>query len=298
MLTVLTPTYNRANELNKLYLSLCKQNDKDFEWMIIDDGSVDNTEAVCDSFIKDNHIRIRYLKKENGGKHTALNYGIKRVDTIMTIIVDSDDCLTIDAVQEIKRAYKKYKNKDYICGFSFLRKNDEGIINGKRFDKDELVGSLIDVRINGNDASSDKAEVYYSSILKQYPFPEYPGEKFLGEDVVWMRIARQYSMVFINKAIYIGTYLDGGLTKNRRIHNIKSPNGCVDRAKEYMKNDICFLLREKGTLQYLIYGWFANKKTKELIKSTYQKRLVILNLVPAKLLYIKWKIEFEENKND
>ena len=142
---------------------------------------------------------------------------------------------------------------------------------------------------------SDKEEVFYTECLKKYPFPEFEGEKFLGEDVVWTRMARDYQMVHINKAIYIAEYLEDGLTKNRRKNNIKSPNGCMTRANEYLRSDVIISFREKCALQYLIYGWFAKKKTKELLKSTNQKWLVLLNIAPAKLIYRKWKKDFEEN---
>ena len=89
---------------------------------------------------------------------------------------------------------------------------------------DEKIGSYIDVRVNGNDTGADKAEVFKTHCLKEFPFPEYPNEKFLGEDLVWVRMARKYEMVHINKAIYVGNYLEDGLTNNRRKHNIASPS--------------------------------------------------------------------------
>lgn len=295
MITILTPSYNRGKDLNILYKSLLDQTSNNFEWLIVDDGSTDDTAEIVQNFIDDNNVLIRYIKKVNGGKHTALNVGINNTSSLMTFIVDSDDILTSDAVATIDSFIEKYKGVDGICGFSFLRKFPDGKINGKKFEQDEIIGNLISTRINGNDESSDKAEVYYTDCLKEFPFPEVAGEKFLGEDVVWMRMARKYNMVFVNKAIYVGNYLEGGLTKNRRTHNIKSPNGCVLRANEYLHGDVNFKIREKSALQYLIYGWFAKRRTMSLIKGANQKLLVVLNLLPAKLLYIKWKKEFEEN---
>lgn len=262
--------------------------------MIVDDGSTDNTYNVVSTYVAENRIQIDYLKKENGGKHTALNLGIKTINTPLTFIVDSDDQLTDDAIEVISSYYVKYKNKN-LCGFSFLRKYPDGKINGNLFNPDEKIDTYINCRVNGNDMNSDKAEVYFTSCLKEFPFPEFEGERFLGEDVVWARMSRRYKMVHINKAIYIGEYLDSGLTRNRRNNNIKSPNGCMTRANEYLSPDVNFKFREKCALQYLIYGWFAKKKTKELLKSANQKWLVLLNLAPAKLVYKKWEKEFEEN---
>lgn len=295
MITVITPTYNRASKLSALYTSLVQQTSHNFEWLVVDDGSTDNTGSVINCFAAENKIKIRYLKKQNGGKHTALNVGIKTIDSVFTFIVDSDDKLTTDAIQTIEEYSNKYKDHSDLCGFSFLREYPDGTINGKQFDQDEFISNYIDTRVNGNDMNSDKAEVFYTSCLKEFPFPEIKGERFLGEDIIWVRMGRKYKMVYINKAIYIGNYLEDGLTKNRRINNINSPEGCMLRAKGYLHKDINFKFREKCALQYLIYGWFANKSTRTLIDGVDEKALVIANYLPAKILFGKWKREYTEN---
>ncbi len=166
-ITVLTPTYNRAKYLSKLYESLKKQTNKNFEWFIIDDGSIDETKEKVEKWKKDGVISINYMHKENGGKHKALNVAIKNINTILTFIVDSDDWLTEDAIETIEYYYNKYKDNKKIGGFSFLRKYSNGLVNGREFPKDELIDSYINVRINAN-MLDDKAEVYYTEILKQY----------------------------------------------------------------------------------------------------------------------------------
>ncbi|MCR4944911.1 MAG: glycosyltransferase family 2 protein, partial [Clostridium sp.] len=274
-LTVLTPTYNRAHCLSNLYESLLKQTNKEFEWLIVDDGSSDGTEEFVKK-LESAPFSVRYIKKENGGKHTALNVGIKEISNDLTFIVDSDDFLTPDAVQTVLDVHKKYKNTPRLCGYSFLRVFPNGQINGKPFKKDEWIANLIDARINSDDAGSDKAEVYYTNVLRKYTFPEYPGEKFLGEDIVWIRIAKKYDMVHVNKGIYVGQYLDEGLTSNRRMHNIKSPQGCMNRAKEFICPEMKLKYRIKGAVQYIVYGKFAGIKLSELIRSSPDKLLVIV----------------------
>ena len=96
LLTILTPTYNRAGMLPQLYNSLKKQACKDFEWVIVDDGSTDNTQEVVKAWLLGSDFPIRYFYKENGGKHTALNYAVQKIESELTFIVDSDDTLTID----------------------------------------------------------------------------------------------------------------------------------------------------------------------------------------------------------
>src|SRR5574344_324976 len=107
MITVFTPTYNRAHLLCNAYNSLLRQTNKDFEWLIIDDGSTDNTKEIIHKYIDDNKIKIRYYKKNNGGKHTAINYGIKRAKGELTIILDSDDELVNNAIELINKYWLK-----------------------------------------------------------------------------------------------------------------------------------------------------------------------------------------------
>lgn len=292
MITILTPTYNRAANLKDLFKSLTAQTSFDFDWLIVDDGSTDNTKELVSEFAAQSNFEIRYIYKQNGGKHTALNLGIKAVERPLTFIVDSDDILTDDAVENIIYYAKKYENiKNELCGFSFLRSFPDGKINGSEFVKDEWVISYIDARINSGDTSSDKAEVYYTECLKEFPFPEFEGERFLGEDIVWLRMGRKYKTVHINKAIYISSYLDDGLTQNRRAHNIKSPLGCTERAKEFLHSDIRLKYRLKPSLQYIIYGRFAKKSLIELIKNSPMPLLSVISAVPAMILYLKWKRE-------
>lgn len=291
-LTILTPTYNRGGTLPNLYKSLKEQTNKNFEWIIVDDGSVDNTSEVVNQWRKNRDFSIRYFYKENGGKHTAINYALQIIETELTFIVDSDDTLTEDAVETILRYHDRYTDEQNLCGYSFLRAYPDGKINGKKFVPDELVASYIDTRINMDDTFADKAEVFKTKCLQKFPFPEYQGEKFLGEDIVWVRMARKYMMVHINRAIYIGNYQDDGLTKNRRRNNIKSPLGCMYRAKEFMFPDIKRKYRIKAGLQYIIYGKFAHINIVKLIKNAPDKKLIVVCFIPGLVLYKVWKQKF------
>ncbi|WP_108774885.1 glycosyltransferase family 2 protein [Lactimicrobium massiliense] len=286
--TVLTPTFNRGGVLRSLWDSLQKQTVKDFEWLVVDDGSTDGTKNLITQLQENSDFPIRYIYKSNGGKHTALNVGIQTICSELTFIVDSDDCVTDDAVESILKIHKKYRLQNNICGYAFLRAFPDGKVNGKKFDVDERIGSYIDVRVNGDDTSSDKAEVFKTHCLKEFPFPEYPNEKFLGEDLVWVRMARKYQMVHINKAIYIGNYLEDGLTNNRRKHNIASPVGCMHRAEEFMESDLKTRYRIKGGLQYIVYGRFAGVKVVDLIRKSRHKILATVCIPGGLLLYARW----------
>lgn len=288
MITVLTPTFNREGVLRSLWDSLQKQTVKDFEWLVVDDGSTDGTKNLITQLQEKSDFPIRYIYKSNGGKHTALNVGIQTICSELTFIVDSDDCVTDDAVESILKIHKKYRSQNNICGYAFLRAFPDGKVNGKKFDVDEKIGSYIDVRVNGDDTGADKAEVFKTHCLKEFPFPEYPNEKFLGEDLVWVRMARKYEMVHINKAIYVGNYLEDGLTNNRRKHNIASPVGCMHRAEEFMESDLKTRYRIKGGLQYIVYGRFAGVKVVDLIRKSRHKILATVCIPGGLLLYTRW----------
>lgn len=288
MITVLTPTFNREGVLRSLWDSLQKQTVKDFEWLVVDDGSTDGTKNLITQLQEKSDFPIRYIYKSNGGKHTALNVGIQTICSELTFIVDSDDCVTDDAVESILKIHKKYRSQNSICGYAFLRAFPDGKVNGKKFDVDEKIGSYIDVRVNGDDTGADKAEVFKTHCLKEFPFPEYPNEKFLGEDLVWLRMARKYEMVHINKAIYVGNYLEDGLTNNRRKHNIASPVGCMHRAEEFMESDLKTRYRIKGGLQYIVYGRFAGVKVVDLIRKSRHKILATVCIPGGLLLYTRW----------
>lgn len=287
VITILTPTYNRGG-LQTLWYSLQKQTVKDFEWLVVDDGSTDGTKNLITQLQEKSDFPIRYIYKTNGGKHTALNIGIQTICSDLTFIVDSDDFLSDDAIESILKIHKKYKSQNNICGYAFLRAFPDGKVNGKMFDIDEKIGSYIDVRVNGDDTGADKAEVFNTYCLKEFPFPEYPNEKFLGEDIVWVRMARKYVMVHINKAIYVGNYLEDGLTNNRRKHNIASPIGCMHRAEEFMEPDFKMKYRIKGGLQYIVYGRFAGFKLLSLIRKSKHKVLATMCMPAGLLLHYQW----------
>lgn len=282
------PYFQSGGELQSLWDSLQKQTVKEFEWLVVDDGSIDGTKNLITKLQEKSDFPIRYIYKSNGGKHTALNVGIQTICSELTFIVDSDDCVTDDAVESILKIHKKYRSQNNICGYAFLRAFPDGKVNGKKFDVNEKIGSYIDVRVNGDDTGADKAEVFKTHCLKEFPFPEYPNEKFLGEDLVWVRMARKYEMVHINKAIYVGNYLEDGLTNNRRKHNIASPIGCMHRAEEFMESDLKTRYRIKGGLQYIVYGRFAGVKIVDLIRKSRHKVLATVCTPGGLFLHSRW----------
>ena len=285
--TILTPTYNRAAYLPKLYESLKAQTNRDFLWLVVDDGSEDGTEALFASYGQKD-VEIRYIRQKNGGKHTALNRGISEIQSELTFIVDSDDYLPENAVETILAYHEKYRKTPGLCGYSFLRCHSDGRVNTAYFPSDELVGSYAQVRINGG-IGGDKAEGFYTEILKKYPFPVFPGEKFMPEDTVWMQMSGPYQMVHINKNIYYCDYLEDGLTNTGRRMKVHSPRGMVLRSRVYLEDPaVKIKVKVKMMLLYQVYGRFAGLSAKELRQKTRQKALWYLCRAASFFIWFAW----------
>lgn len=287
-ITVLTPTYNRSSEIKKLFESLCLQTNKNFEWLIIDDGSKDNTEEEVLNWINKSDFRIRYKKKENGGKHTALNLGVQNIETAWTFIVDSDDILTSDAIEVFYQKVSEAEKDQTICGISFLRKNEKGdILTSKAVPRDGMVENFCDCRYKRN-IMGDMAEIWKTKCLREYPFPVFDGEKFLSEDVVWIKMAQKYNMIFYNQAIYVCDYLQGGLTNNRRAINLKSPKGCMYRGKLQLESNLPLKFKVRAMMYYLVYGLTANYAVEDLWNESPNKPLFLICYPGAYCLHKKW----------
>ena len=234
LITIFTPTYNRRQLIDNLYHSLLAQTDKNFEWLIIDDGSTDDTEKYFSELTsKPQPFPIRYLKQVNGGKHRAINKGVQNANGELFFIVDSDDYLTENAIEKINQWITTLDNSHKWAGISGLRGFSKNSVVGQHSDF-----SYIDAKNNERrkyNLLGDKAEVYFTDVLKQHPFPEIPGENFISEEIVWNAIARDgYYLRWFNEIIYICDYLDGGLTKDNS-KDKNNPQGRLLWAKGQLK---------------------------------------------------------------
>lgn len=265
MITIFTPTYNRGYIIEKLYQSLCNQTSNDFEWLVIDDGSTDNTQDLIQRFISENKINIRYIYKENGGKHTAINLGVKKAKGELFFIVDSDDYLTSDAVEWIKNNSQEILTDNRFAGLSGLRIHPNGSKIGGGDDFGIIDADALEIRSKYK-VTGDLAEIYKTTILQQYPFPEIPEERFCSEGLIWARIAQKYILRYIFKGIYVCEYLNDGLTYNRVEARRKSPEYSIILYSEGVKNKkIKFLERCKYAILYWRYS--------ELSKKTFLQKL-------------------------
>ncbi|MBQ7376432.1 MAG: glycosyltransferase family 2 protein [Clostridia bacterium] len=278
MITVFTPSYNRAYIIDNLYQSLLAQTSKDFEWVVVDDGSKDNTEEYFATIIQnDNPFKITYKKVQNGGKHRAINHGVKMASGELFFIVDSDDYLLPDAIEKILSWVSALDDSKKWAGVSGYRGYSAEKVIGS-----PLSSPYVDCRNTEREKNGllgDKAEVYFTSVLREYPFPEIEGENFLTEEVVWNRIAKDgYYLRFYKDIIYVCNYLEDGLTKNSTKAQ-DNPKGMLIWAKGQFE---AFPDNFKMTLVacYAYYAALKGKKSlskiaKDLDKSVFTVMLAI-----------------------
>mgnify|MGYP003299877234 CR=1 FL=1 len=223
MITVFTPTYNRGYIIHKLYDSLCRQSFTNFEWVVVDDGSTDNTQELITGFIAEQKIRLRYFRQENAGKHIAINRGVQEAHGELFFIVDSDDYLTDDALEKMSYYYEQIKDNNDFAGISGVRVTPEGRRIGGELDFHVKDCSIIDFCCKFG-YSGDMAEAYKTVIMKQNPFPCIEHEKFCPEALVWNRIAKNHILRYTNEKIYICEYRNDGLTASIVKVRMKSPH--------------------------------------------------------------------------
>lgn len=210
-ITVFTPTYNRAYIIETLYRSLQRQKYTNFEWIVVDDGSSDNTQELFAVWTQEeNPFPIRYHKQENGGKCRGINRGLEMAQGELFFTVDSDDYLTDDALEKIAKWETELPKDQPYCGFAGNLGTAPGVTPNKCFDAGFYDGTAFD---RYGDVDGERASVFYTEIHRRYLYPEFPGEKFITEAVTWNRMANAgYKMRFYNDIIWIYEYKPDGLT--------------------------------------------------------------------------------------
>lgn len=268
LVTVATPTYNRAHLLSRLYTSLCCQEFKDFEWLVIDDGSSDDTEKVIQGFVKENFVKIRYIHKNNGGKHTAVNLAAKEAKGDLFFIADSDDWLPVGALKSVAEIYSGIKFNERFAGICGLDINHKGELIGSRLPADIIDATYIDIR-NKFKITGDMKEVYLTSVMREFPFPEIEGEKFCSEALIWNRIASKYMLRFSNTPLYCVEYMNDGLTSSITRTRMNSPIATMMTYSEWVVYDIPLLWKCKMAINYWRFAFCAKKRVIKIAKWTY-----------------------------
>lgn len=248
-LTIVTPTYNRAHTLSRLYESLKKQTNKSFIWMIIDDGSTDNTKELIDKYIKENVIDINYVYKQNGGKASALNKSLDIAKTLYIVCLDSDDYFTENAVELSLKLLNQEKNNELCCGFFAIRSNPDGTtMNGEKIPQNSKYMTIKDLYNNGFNA--ELICFYKTEMAKKYRFPVFKNEKFISPTWFQYTITNDYYFRTSIDNICICEYYDDGLTKNKKQIIMKNPKGYTLMKRVSFSNSISVKSKLKNGIMY------------------------------------------------
>lgn len=279
-ITVFTPTYNRQKLLARLYDSIKRQNFLNFEWIIVDDGSTDNTSSIVEAWAKESNFDIRYFYQENSGKHIAINKGVNEARGELFFIVDSDDWLSDNALQDIWQVWRSIPKDQRIllAGISGLCAYKDGRIVGTKYPLDSMYSDHIEIR-TFYDVKGDKAEVFRTDILREFPFPSNLG-KFVTEGLVWNRIGQKYKMRYVNKVWCYIEYQPDGLTSKSIELRVRNSDSLILYYKEFVNLEnkrIKFRYKLKNMINYARFS---------IHKGEFFKNLVNISNIRLKLLYL------------
>lgn len=247
LITVFTPTYNRADLLPRLYESLKAQTYQDFEWIIVDDGSTDSTKVVVKEWLRGDCIR--YFWQPNGGKHRAINRGLQEARGELFFIVDSDDSLPHDSLEKILSFWAQVKGDRSFGGVCGYMANHDGTIIFEGYKQEILDCTSLELRYKYH-IKGDMAEVFRTDVLKEIPFPEIDEERFCPEALVWNRIAQKYKLRVFNSVIYYRDYLPGGLTDKIVAIRMNSPISSVTHYQELNSYNVPIKQKIKAAINY------------------------------------------------
>lgn len=289
-ITILTPTYNRANLLDKLYASILINSNNcsevQVEWLIMDDGSSDNTRRVAEEYVKENIIEVRYFYQENQGKMTAINNLMKYAAGDLIIECDSDDFFTKDAFKIILNSLRECKDLAEIYALVFLKYTTTGENMGNDFPDDNYTSTMFDLYFKEG-ITGEKALVYNTSIRKQYEYELEHDEKFITEARLHHKMDLTHTVRCFNKPIMICEYKPDGYTKNINKLFKQAPFGYYKYFKEIFDQNLSGVTLKKRMYIYKHYILFS-----VLTKQKHPIRNVngIINKLIVGVLYIPGKI--------
>ena len=287
-ISVLTATYNRANLLPRLYESIVNnvKDNIDVEWIIIDDGSKDNTKEIVENFIKENKIVIKYFFQENQGKMQAINNVIQYAQGDLLIECDSDDYFTNNAFKSIEKAYNENKNNnDKYYALCFLKYNQNKENMGRNF-RDKFT-TMFDLYFKQGE-NGEKALVFNTEIRKQYKYELENKEKFVTEARMFHKMDEKYNIICINEPIMICEYQNEGYTKNIKKQFVENPYGYFNYFREILQKDMRGVLFKKRLYvikHYILFSTLTSqKKILKNIKGILNKILIIILFIPGRIM--------------
>jgi glycosyltransferase involved in cell wall biosynthesis len=282
-LTIFTPTYNRANTLPRTYESLCRQTYPDFEWLIIDDGSTDNTRALVEQWQKDNQIPIRYIYQENQGMHGAHNTAYRNITTELNTCVDSDDWMPNDAVGTILQFWKEKGNNKY-AGFIGLDINKYGKTIGTPFPA-YLKETTLREYYEEHNGCGDKKLVYRTEIITKYPeYPLFLGERYVGLAYKYHLVDEDYKLLTLNKPLVIVDYQEDGSSRSMWKQYWKNPKGFAFYKKQDIVQTKSLKNKLKNNIQYVAHS--IRSKNSRFIMESPTKCMTLCSIIPGFFLFL------------
>ena len=289
-ITVFTPTYNRAYTIHKCYESLQRQTNSNFIWLVIDDGSTDNTKELINKWINNSKFEIRYIYKRNGGMHTAHNIAYENIDTELNVCIDSDDYMTDNAIEIIITNWNKVKDNK-IAGLGALNIFENKEVIGQKFPSDLKVSKYFDL-YNKYRIKGDKKFIYRSDLTRKYPYPEFEDEKYVGLDYKYKKLDDEYKIALINEPVCVVEYMEDGSSRNMLRQYKNNPKGwCFYRVENLKIDGTSIKYKVRESIHYVSSSLMI-KDRKFLIKTPY-KLLTVLAYPLGYLLksYILYKVK-------
>ena len=286
--TIFTPTFNRKELLEKLYKSLQKQTFKDFEWLIVDDGSADGTKEKVEEFLSEKKLDIKYYFKENGGKQRAYNFATDKANGELFICLDSDDEYVENGLETILKYWKKYEKNNNIAGMGYLSTYPNREVIGSSFPEKEMVSTQFDI-YNKYRVKGDKGLMFRTEIIKKYKFPVFDDEKFITEAVVYNRICEKYKMVYVNEKIEIKEYQEDGLTAKYNNLLLRNPKGQALYHNEINSQKLSFKQKVLNNAVYYKFCRAAGYKLGKIFKENKNKLFLIFALGIGEYMWQKEK---------
>jgi glycosyltransferase involved in cell wall biosynthesis len=281
-LTVFTPTYNRAYCLPICYENLKKQTSNDFVWLIIDDGSTDDTEQVVAGWIAENVIGIRYHRQDNQGMHGAHNTAYQLIDTELNVCIDSDDYMPPNAVEHILTFWKEH-GSDQVSGMIGLDSFTDGRIVGTKLPESLKRSTLFEL-YSKHGVTGDKKLVYRSELTRAYPYPIFENEKYVGLAYKYYKLDQQYEMLLLNEVLCCVEYLPDGSSMNMLRQYLKNPKGFAFYRKELMKLPLASVMfKFKQSIHFVSSSIMAGNR--RFMMETPAKLLTLLAIPFGILLY-------------
>ncbi len=292
-ITVFTPTYNRAYCLHKCYESLIVQSNQDFVWLIIDDGSTDDTQGLVESWIKENKIDIQYHFQENLGMHGGHNAAYRLIETTLNVCIDSDDCMAGEAIEKILNSWDKIKDKPNFAGLVGLDADESGKIIGTKIPENIKETTLYKL-YNTHKVLGDKKLVYRTEVVKKYPpYPIYKGERFVPLGYLYQLIDQDYKLFPVNEVFCVVEYMEDGSSMNMLKQYRRHPKGFAFSRKSRMELAENFKDKFKNAIHYTSSSMFV--KNGSFLKES-PKKITTFFAIPFGILlnlYIRYKTKNE-----